>query len=399
MTANAVNAWDRTVLAASESTFGTAVNLAASQALRMVSVAMGKSAQTGNVRPVKDRPSGRGMVSEYLEGDVEPFDFALEYSQRGRSAVDAAAFDLAVLKAAGLKQTINGSTSTVISLVPTPIENGEFASLQLARFLGSGAALAQAEVLQGCVVKSLVWSGGGQEVMVKASGQGISKAHAGRIDSITFASSGTTSVTLSVLDAAKLSPGMAMQCESEAVTVSTVDYTTGVTTFVRGAYSTSAAAHTAKPLYPYVPASLSYGGVSPLSEANASAILGTISPIRIIDWTVELTTGMDLLPAETSSQYRQGPKSVRHDVKVKMKAVLSQDRTDLMGLARSRSLLQLTLNQGAGVGGIMSFVLPYCEVMPFEVPDTAGDIAIVDLELRTRNNGTTGDNAMSITLT
>ena len=70
MTANAVNAWDRTVLAASESTFGTAVNLAASQALRMVSVAMGKSSQTGNVRPVKDRPSGRGMVSEYLEGDV-----------------------------------------------------------------------------------------------------------------------------------------------------------------------------------------------------------------------------------------------------------------------------------------------------------------------------------------
>lgn len=399
MTANAVNAWDRTVLAASESTFGTAVNLAASQALRMVSVAMGKSSQTGNVRPVKDRPSGRGMVSEYLEGDVEPFDFALEYSQRGRSAVDAAAFDLAILKAAGLKQTINGSTSTVISLVPTPIENGEFASLQLARFLGSGSALAQAEVLQGCVVKSLVWSGGGQEVMVKASGQGISKAHAGRIDSITFASGATTSVTLSVLDAAKLSPGMAMQCESEAVTVSTVDYTTGVTTFVRGAYSTSAAAHTAKPLYPYVPASLSYGGVSPLSEANASAILGTISPIRIIDWTVELTTGMDLLPAETSSQYRQGPKSVRHDVKVKMKAVLSQDRTDLMGLARARSLVQLTLNQGTGVGGIMSFVLPYCEVMPFEVPDTAGDIAIVDLELRTRNNGTTGDNAMSITLT
>ena len=147
--------------------------------------------------------------------------------------------------------------------MPTPIENDEFASLQLARFLGSAPALAQAEVLQGCVVKSLVWSGGGQEVMVKASGQGISKAHAGRIDSITFASSGTTSVTLSVLDAAKLSPGMAMQCESEAVTVSTVDYTTGVTTFVRGAYSTSAAAHTAKPLYPYVPASLSYGGVSP----------------------------------------------------------------------------------------------------------------------------------------
>ena len=158
--------------AASESTFGTAVNLAASQALRMVSVAMGKSSQTGNVRPVKDRPSGRGMVSEYLEGDVEPFDFALEYSQRWRSAVDAAAFDLAILKAAGLRQTINGSTSTVISLVPTPIENDEFASLQLARFLGSGSALAQAEVLQGCVVKSPVWSGGGQEVMVKASARG-----------------------------------------------------------------------------------------------------------------------------------------------------------------------------------------------------------------------------------
>ena len=98
-----------------------------------------------------------------------------------------------------------------------------------------------------------------------------------------------------------------------------MDYTTGVTTFVRGAYSTSAAAHGEAAVPVRARVAVVRWRVA-LSEANASAILGSISPIRLIDWTVELTTGMDLLPAETSSQYRQGPKSVRHDVKVKMKA-------------------------------------------------------------------------------
>lgn len=399
MSANPINAHMRTVLAASESTFATAVSLAAAQALRMTTASLGKASQSGNVRAAKDRPQGRGSVSEWVEGDKDPVDFSLEYSQRGRAAIDSAAFDLAILKAAGLKQTINGSTSTVISLVPTPIENGEFAGLQLARFLGEGMALAEAEQLNGGVVRSIVWSGGDKEVAVKATGQGTIKRFAGRIDSITFASNVTTTVSLSVADAMKLTAGMAVQCESEVLTVTSVNYSSGSTVFARGAYSSTAAAHTAQPLYPYIPPSLSFGGASPISEATASAILGSISPMRIMSWEVALTTGMDLLPAETSSAYRQGPKSVRHDVSVKLKMVMPQDRADLLGYSVNRDTLQLSLSQGTGTGGIITFTLPYCEVMPFEVPDTADDIAIIDLELRVRNNGNTGDNSMTITLT
>jgi len=398
MSANPINAHMRTLLAASESTFNTPVALAAAQAMRAVTVNLGRASQPGNVRAARDRASGRGLVSEFLEGDKDPVDFSLEYSQRGRSAIDSASFDLAVMKAAGLKQTINGSTSTVLSLVPTPIENGEFASLQLARFLGEGAALAEMELLSGGVVKSLKWSGGDKEVTVMAAGQGASKLFGGRIDSFTFSLAGTTSVTISAAEAKKLCAGLSYQIESEIVTCTAVNYSTGATTWTRGAYASTAAGHTAQPLYPYLPPSLSYGGTSPISEATASAILGSISPMRIMSWEVDLTTGIDLLPAETSSAYRQGPKSVRHDVKVKLKMVMPQDRADLLGYSVNRDTLQLTLSQGTSTGGIITFVMPYCEVMPFEIADTADDIAIIDLELRVRNN-TTGDNAMTITLT
>jgi len=393
---NPVNSWDAILMAASESAFGTFVQPTAAQALQVISSDLGMSSQPGQVRPVKDRALGRGSQSGWVEGDKEPIDFSLQYSQKTRATAATAAFDLAILKAAGLSQLI-GST-VEIGLVSQPIESGAFASMQLYRVLGEDGYQSQAEALNGCVVKSLVWSGGDTEVLVKAAGQGVRKRNAGAVDSITFANDSNTAPAATTAALARLlEAGMPVQCESEILTVTSVNYTSPAVVFARGAYSSTAAAHTAQRLYPYLPPSIVYSGV-PISEAIASCILGDISPMRIMSWEVDLKTGLDLLPAETSSAYRQGAKSTRHDITVKMKMVLSQERVDLLGYAINRDTLSCTLSQGTAGGGLIAFTLPYCEVKSFKVPDTANDIAIVDVELRVRNN-LTGDNAMTIALT
>lgn len=395
--ANPVNAYDMTLLAASESTFDTYTQPLAAQALEVINANLGPSSGVGQVRPKKDRPTGRGMQNEFITGDVDPFPFVVEYSQKSRAAIDSNAKDLVFMKAAGLTHTVNAATSTVLSLGATPIESGAFASCQLIRYLGHGAdGLHQAEVLRGGVVKEIIWSGGDKEMNVKVSGAGVRKTHIGRLDSVTFANGSVSTYTPSTSDFRKVGEWGDMQIESEIVQITK---TVGSTDFNvnRAIYSSSGVAHTAKPMYPYMPPSITYTG-SPISEATASCILGSISPMRIMNWEVAFTTGLDHLPAETSSAYRQGAKSLRYDLKVKLKMVLSVDRVDLLGYALVRDNLSLTLSQGTGTGGIWSLTAPYCEVVAFSAPDTAGEIAIVDVELRCRENST-GNNAFSITLT
>jgi hypothetical protein len=395
MPSTPVNAWDARALAASESAFGTAVAPVAAQALEIISIDLGNN-EVGKVRPKRDRSIGRGMQSEWIEGDVEPMDFSVLTSLKSRSAIDAAPKELALYKAAGLDVTTNAATSVVLSMSSTPIESGDFASATLSRFLGSGAGLGQAEVLRGCVVKKLNWSGGNKEVELAASGSGIGKEVLGVIDSITLASGVVTSVTITAQESYRLGLGYYI-CESEIIQVTAVTPGATSATIVRGALSSSAVAHTAKPLYPYYPPSVTFSG-SPIAEPEATVTLGGINPLLVTEWSVDLTTGLDLLPHETSSRYVAGAKQVRYDVTVKMKLVLRGDRVDLQGMAKGRPNVALLLSQGLAVGGVVGFAAPNCEVMPFKVPDTANDIAMVDVVLRVRDGGTASD-ALTLTLT
>lgn len=221
---NPVNSWDSLVLAASETTFNTIVTPASAQALEVISCDLGHAANVGQVRPKKDRPQGRGMQSGWVEGDVEPIPFSIEYSQKSRAAVDTAAKDLAILKAAGMTQTITGGVSTALTVGPTPIETGSFSPLQLMRYLGKGDALHEMEMSSGGVVKQISWSGGEKEITVKASGDAASKTWAGRIDSFTLASGVVTTYTPSVSDVRKFGGANAIyaQCESEIMTLGVI---------------------------------------------------------------------------------------------------------------------------------------------------------------------------------
>lgn len=395
MSANPVAAWDLRALLAAESTFGTAVAPASTQALELIKCETGEI-EHGRTRPKRDRSLGRGMQSGYVEGDVEAMKWVIEASMKSRSAVDADPRELVLYKAAGMKKTQNVGTNLVMSMSSTPIESADFASMTLQRFGGSGAAAQYSEILRGCICDKLTWSGGNTEVMVKASGQGIGKYWLGQLDSVTLANGAVTTVTFTAAESYKLALGYYI-IESECVQVTAVNYASTTATIVRGALSTSAVAHTAVPMRPYYPSGVAFAG-APIAEPVATVVLGSISPLLCTEWSIDFDTGIALLPHETSSKYIRGAQSKRYNVVYNLKVMLTGDRVDLLGLSNQRTNMAVSVAQGTGVGGIVTFASANCEVIAPVVPDVENDVAIMDIKLRTRDSGT-GSDMFTITYT
>lgn len=405
MSANAVNSWDLLALAATEAALGvtpTPASTAAFAALAVESIdcKLGM-AEVGQVRAKQDRSLGRGMQSGWVEGRVQPIEWNLDTSIKSRAAVDTPSPLLALFKAAGLLHTINAGSNVTITAPSTPIESGAFASASIYKFLGQGLACYHAEILRGCVARSLRIEGGGGELLAKFSGVGIGKTTAtgqagvmGRLDSITLAAAGTTTLAVTADESKRLAPGYYL-CESEIIQVTACVPGSTSATIARGLLGTTAVAHTAVPLVPYRPPSPTFTG-APIAEPTSSVTLGGIAA-RCRSWSADITTGMDLLQAETGSRYSQGVKATRYEVKVGLQLVLSGDQVSRIGDIQARTNLALVLSQGTGAGGVFTFNAPYCEVEPFVTPSTANDIAIVDLSLRVRDNA--GSDAFSITLT
>lgn len=400
MSANPVNAWDMLALVAPESALGTTPAPAstaayAALAVEAINLTLG-GAEVGNVRPKQDRSLGRGMQSGWVEGRVAPMDWSFVTSLKSRAAVDTASHVAALLKAAGLKVTINGGSNVTITPSATPIESGDFASVSLTRFEGSGLAVHLAETLRGCVAKSLALKGGNSELMATFAGSGVGKTEArGRIDSITVLI-GALSVGITAEESYRLTPGYYL-CESEIIQVTAVTPGSTTATIVRGALASTAAAHTAVPLVPYRPPTVAFTG-SPIAEPVSTVTLGGIA-LRCRSWSFDLATGMDLLEGETGSKYSQGAKYTRYDAKVSLQLVLSGDQVSLLGKATARPNLALSISQGTGVGGVVTIAAPNCEVVPFATPDTNNDIAVVDVTLRIRDGASAGNDAFSIVLT
>ena len=398
MSANPVNAWDARLLAASETAFGTPAvpaNVAAYAALAVeyVKAEMGP-AEVGNTRAKKDRNLGRGMTAGFVEGRVAPFPWAVELAVKSRSAIDADPREVALYKAAGLKKTVNAGVSCVLSPSATPIESGDFVSATLTRLLGASPATYESEVLRGCLTRTLRWEGGDKELYLKAAGVGIAKGLTGGLDSVTL-TIGATSLTCTAEESYRLAGLGYFLCESEVIQVTACAAGGTTATIARGALGTAAAAHTAKAFQPLAPTGITFSG-APLAEATTTASIGGVSA-RVLNWYFELTTGMDALPGETGSKYTQGAKYGRYDAKLGMRLILSGDQVSLLGKATARPTVAVALSQGVGVGGVWSLSAPYCEVVPFVVPDATNDVAIVDVSFRLRDNA--ANDMFAITLT
>ncbi len=394
MSGESVAGWDQAGLIVSEASFGTTVAPAATQAFEMISCDTGPM-EVGEVRGKKDRSGGRGMQAAFVEGRVKPIPFSLEASVKSRAANTTVPQESALYRAAGLTQTVGGS-SVAYTIPAAPIETANsFAGVSLYRALGKSPYVYEAEQLRGGVIKTLNWSGGDKELMLKASGEAIGKYHLGYSASVTMLIGATTIVFTDAEEGYRFGLGW-YQCESEILLITAMNYTTFTATVTRAQISTAAAAHTSVPLRPYLP-SLTYAG-SPISEGGTvSSVLDGVT-LRTLSFGIDLTTGMDMLPGESGSKYCQAPKAVRYEAKSNLKLVLSREQVALLGKAKQRNTCALTIVQSTGVaGGIVTFSLPYCEVQPFKVPDTANDVAIVDVALRCRDNS--GNDMFSFTLT
>ncbi|MBL8909873.1 MAG: hypothetical protein JNM17_04125 [Archangium sp.] len=406
MSANPVNAWDMLALLATETTLGVTpapANQAAMAALAVqcISCTTGP-AESGVVRPMQDRAPGRDMQTAFVEGRVMPIPWTFDASLKTRAAVDTASPLLPLLKAAGLVHTINGGSNVTITHPGQPIEGGAFAGMSLYRYLGSGLATHQAEVLRGCVARSLRIEGGNSEVLAKFAGVGMGKTTAsgqsgvlGRIDSITLANGAVTTLTITAEESYRLGLGYYL-VESEVIQVTACTPGSTSATIARGALGTAAAGHTAQPLVPYRPTPTFTG--SPIAEPVSTVTLGGVAT-RCRSWSVDLTTGMDLLEPETGSRYSQGAKYTRIDAKVQLQLVLSADLVSMMGKGTARPNLALALSQGSGAGGVFTLNAPNTEIVGFDAPDTPGDVAIADVSLRLRGGTGAGNDTWNIVLT
>ena len=404
MSANPVNAWDMLVLAATETTLGTTPTPASTAAYGLLAIEaincdLGPS-ESGVIRSKQDRAVGRDETTGFVEGRVQPIAWKFDTSLKTRAAVDTASPLLPLLRAAGLTHTVNAATNVTIAAPGQPLEGGAFAGVTLTRLLGSGLAVHEAEVLRGCVAKAISIKGASGEVQASFSGVGIGKTTAagqasvlGRIDSITVTNVATT-LTITAEESYRLGIGYYL-CESEVIQVTACTPGGTSATIARAALGTTAVVHTAQPLVPFRPTPTFTG--APIAEPTSTVTLGGVA-VRARSWSIDLATGMDLLEPETGSRYSQGAKYMRIGVKVSMQLVLSGDQVSLIGKAQARPNLALVISQGVGAGGVFTFNASNCEVEAFTPPDTAADVAVVDVSLRVRGT-TTGNDSFSIVLT
>lgn len=383
--------WDARVLTMIESTFGTTPALAGSDAIEAILCDMGPT-EVGVTRGQKDKTQGRSMTSKFVEGRVEPIPFSITTTVKSRAAVDTVPKESQLYRAAGLIQTVNGSTNVTYTITSNPTVPG----LSVLRVLGTDPTAYHAEQGRGGVVKSLAWSGGdnGNELQLKADGAFIGKNHAGYIDSITLADGVGTSLTVSAAESYRLSVNMLMKCESEVIKITSVNYATGACVIERAQLGTSGVAHAAKPLYPHIP-TLTLAG-SPISEANLTVNIDGAAE-RCTKFNIAYTSGIDHLPGESGSKYVQGNKTVRCDVKGTVSLVMKRENVAFLGKATQRKLVVLNIVAGTGAGGIVTFNMPYSEIEPFIVPDSPNDVVAVDMSFRSRGNS--GNDIMDITLT
>lgn len=388
--ANPVNAWDTAVLLASDATLGTTIAPTAAQAFEFVSIDTG-AAEVGEVRGKKDRNVGRNMQSDFVEGRVKPMAFSIEASLKSRAANTTVPKESALMKAAGLLETVGGS-SVAYTLPADPIGSAVFSGVSIYRVIGKGSNTTVAEQLRGGVIKSLSWSGGDKELMLKASGEAIGKYVQGRVESITVLI-GATSLTVTGEDIYQLAPGY-YQCESEVILVGVG--VAGVFPITRAQLGTSAAAHTAMVLRPYIPA-LTYLG-APISEGGLVTVTFDGIALRGLSFNLDLTTGGKLLPGESGSKYPQGAVFGRNEVKGGTKLVVKSTDIALYNKATARKVCAVSFVMGSVAGAIYTFSLPQCEIEAPKLPDNGNDYSTADISVRVRDSAA-GNDALSVTLT
>jgi hypothetical protein len=352
--------------------------------------------QTPAVRAKQDRGLGRGMQDGFISGRYEPVPWNVMMSLKSRADADDPLRELALWKACGFVITTNAATSVVVSPGADPLPT-DFVPVSLTRILGRSPGEMELETLAGCFAESLRIEGGDKEVMLTFAGQGQHKGVGTSVSSITLADGSTTSLTVTAENSYALTPGYYI-CESEIILVQSVTLGGTTATIARAQLGSSGVAHSAQPLYPYIPTGISYGG-SPISEALTTTVTFDAVAFRALSWAVDLKTGLAALPGETGSALPyQGVKATRYECTPTFSFVCKGDDVRKLNKARARKEIAVSFLQGTTAGGIITTAFPQCEVLAMKVEDNANDTVTVSGQLRCRDVAA-GGSMFSLTFT
>lgn len=400
MGSNVVPGYNTVFTAADETALGTVVAPAdvatfAAQAIPTVAVDLG-DAQSPVTRPKQDRGLSRDMQDGFVSGRYPPVPWSVQSSMRSRAAIDDAPRDVALWKAAGFGRTVNSSTSYVLAPTNTPVESSDFVSQTFKRFLGRSPGEMEYEYLIGCFADTVKLEGGDKEVMQTFSGFGQQKGTGTALASITVTNVATT-ITVTAAESYAFTQGYYI-CESEIILVGPVTYGGTTINITRAQLGTSAAAHTTKAIYPYIPSGISYGG-APISEALTTTATFFGITVPVLDWSVTIKTGLEASAGETGSAYFQKVVTKRLDVEASFNLLLKGDDVRLFNRARERTANAVTLVQGTGTGSIVTISLPTTELVAPAAKDSANDTVTVPCSLRVRGAPGATPSSFSITLT
>lgn len=402
MGSNVVPGYNPILFAADETTLGTPVAPASTTALAASAIAtidadMGPH-QTPDTRGKQDRGLSRDMQDGFVAGRYGAVPWNVVTSIRTRGDQDDAPRELALWKACGFTRTITANTSYALTPGNTPVESADFVPQTFTRVLGRSPGEMEMERLYGCFAESVKLEGGDKEVTATFSGQGQSKGVGTSLTAITLADGIGTALTVTAAESYALTTGYHI-CESEIILVTEPTFGATSVTIARAQLGTTGAAHTAQPLYPYIPSGISYGG-APISEALTTTFTFDGGAFRVLNWSVGIKTGLAALPGETGSALPyQGIKATRVDVTPSLNFILKGDDVRKFNKARARTDMAVSIVQGTTAGGIITISFGNCELIGPAAKDNANDTIGVAASLRVRGSGAATPNSFSISFT
>lgn len=374
---NAVHGWDELAYVTEETTFGTLEDAVGTDAFEFTEIEFGPT-EAAERRNTKDKNNSRGHKAQ-VTGKLEPMEFTVRGTVRPSGAAGTAPDIGAFLKNGLGTETVNASTSVVYTYADRP--TGGLSIMRGEEYGG------WAEYLSGCIVQSISFSGGDEELEFEISGMGLTKVSVAAFD-IGGTPMNDTDVTTTLTIGADIfrliGTGQVLVDRAdttEQMQVTAVDYAAGQVTVSRGYNSTTKVTHAANATFvPYFPTQTLAG--SPIGEHEGTFTAHTRS-VYPTETSFTINTGRTFRPFEKGSQRRRGAAyGEKVTVESSMTVVSDNENMEFTGLAKNFDTGSLDFTYGDTAGSQLQVEAGLTEIIraPVDIPES--ELALVEYGFR-----------------
>ena len=380
---------ERQFFAKEETSFGTAAQPAATDALKVLpGTQFGAATITRTDR--MDNRATRDLL-ERITGNIDPVEFTIETYIMPSGAAGTAPDCGPLLKAAFGVETVVGSTSVTYSTTDTQ-------SAQKSLTLVDNMSYVVSQHLIGAIVDKVKISGSGGEPP-KFTFTGRAKNHilTGR-STLSGAFAGST---VTVADGSMFRAG-SLVAIIDPTTLAVVDSNSGAG-FPVASIATNAVTVTGSPagtdaadiMVPWTPSQTTAG--SPLSGKDLTTCTIGGTAVRVMAWEVELDNGYNLHADEAGQQTFTDRDEGHRVITCKLTFKARQDWAVFMAERSEFGAHAIVLALNAGAGKILTISLPYTEYEYEQI--SAPDNGVATFALPGRALGSAGNDALTAAFT